>query len=189
MNVVELATLIVGGLKQDDFREKEFDPEKLMESGINYRGELPNYEVFTRRYREGVNSPSMDYGFLCFYRIAEGVIELRRKRTAVQEGREKKDVPRPSMILEGEVVEGEEADYFPPEMQGESLWKAYKELEDERAKVVHAFLYNEDPVGGHENIIADRFEGEEQAATRRARARYIARRMLDSEFWASSESG
>jgi hypothetical protein len=70
MNVVELATLIVGGLKQDDFREKEFDPEKLMESGINYRGELPNYEFFTRLYREGVNSPSMDYGFLCVYRIA-----------------------------------------------------------------------------------------------------------------------
>ena len=189
MNVVELATLTVVGMKQDDFREKEFDPEEFMGSGINYRGELPNYEFFTRLYREGVNSPSMDYGFLCFYRIAEGVIELRRKKIAVQEGKEKQNIPKPSVFLEGEIVDGEEADYFPPEMQGESFWEAYKELEDERVKVGHAFLHNEDPVGGHEDIIADRLEGEEQAATRRARARYIARRMLYSEFWASSELG
>jgi len=60
MNVVELATLTVVGMKQDDFREKEFDPEEFMRSGINYRRELPNYEFFTRLNREGVNSPSMD---------------------------------------------------------------------------------------------------------------------------------
>ena len=47
MNVVELATLTVVGMKQDDFREKEFDPKEFMRSGINYRRELPNYEFFT----------------------------------------------------------------------------------------------------------------------------------------------
>jgi hypothetical protein len=188
INIVELATLLMSGMKEDDFHEKVFDPEEFIGPGLNY-GELPNYEFFTRLYREGTNSLSMDYGFLCFFRIAEGVIELRRKAIMKQEGKPKEDVPRSSVFSDDEVVEGDEASpFFPAELMGESLWSAFKRLEDERTKVGHAFLYNEDPLGGHADIIADRLEAEEQAGTRRAQARYIARRLLQSEYFYSSES-
>lgn len=186
MNVAELATFTLSGMKQDDFREKLFDPEQFFGPGVNY-GELPNYELFTGLYREGANSSSVDYGFLCFFRIAEGVIHLRRKRVIEQEGKDPNDVSRSDVFLEGEIVEGEGVDDFPPELKGESLWKVYKELERQRNKVGHAFLYHEDPVAGHQDIIADRLEGEEQAGTRRAQARYLARRMLQSEFWPPDE--
>lgn len=64
-NVAEIATLMLSGMKQDDFREKVFDPEQFLGSGLNYEG-LPNYAFFMRLYREGANSSSVDYGFLCF---------------------------------------------------------------------------------------------------------------------------
>ncbi len=148
MNVAELATLTLGGVKDDDFREKTFDPEQFFGSGISY-GELGHYEFFTRLYREGVNSSSMDYGFLCFFRIAEGVIEPRRKAIVEQEGKPKEDVPRSSVFSDDEVVEGDEASpFFPTGLMGKSLWSAFKRLEDDRTKVGHAFLYNEDPLGG-----------------------------------------
>ncbi len=187
-NVVELATLVMSGIKQDDFREKAFDPEQFLDSeGLAYEV-LPNYEFFTRLYREGANTSSVDYGFLCFYRIAEGVIELRRKRIIEGEGKLPKDVPGPSVISDDEVVEGKEAsEAFPPDMLGESLWKAFKSLEDDRVKVGHAFLHSEDPVSGHANIIAERLEGEEQAARRHAQARFLARRMLETEYFATDE--
>ncbi len=186
INVAEIATHMLSGMKQDDFREKVFDPEQFLGSGLNY-GELPNYEFFMRLYREGANSSSVDYGFLCFFRIAEGVIQLRRKKIMEREGKAPNKVPRSDVFLEGEVVGGEGAEDFPPELQGKSFWEAYKELEKQRNSVGHAFLYDEDPIAGHADIIADRLEGEEKAGTRRAQARYLARRMLQSEFWASDE--
>lgn len=181
-NVVELATLTLSGMKQDDFREKAFDPEQFLGDGLSYE-ELPNYEFFTRLYREGANSSSVDYGFLCFFRIAEGVVKMRRKKIN-QEGRK---VSLADVFLDNEVIE-EEADDFPPELQGKTLWLAYKKLSEHRDKVAHAFVNNEDPMGGYGDIITDRLEGEEQAGTRRAQARYLARRMLRSEFWASDGS-
>ena len=185
MNVVELATLTVGGMKQDDFREKPFDPEAFLGSGLAYEV-LPNYEFFTHLYREGANSSSVNYGFLCFFRIAEGVMKLRRQRITEEEG---KKLSLSDVFLDAEVIEGEEADLFPTELRGESLWVAFKKLYERRDKVAHAFLNREDPVSGHEDIITDRLESEEHAATLRAQARYIARRMLETEFWASSASG
>ena len=181
MNVVELATLTVGVMKQDDFREKVFDPEAFLGPGLNY-GELPLYEFFMRLYREGANSSSVDYGFLCFFRIAEGVMKMRRKKINEEEGRK---VSLADVFLDGEVIDGEGVDDFPQELHGKSLWSAYKKLCEERDKIAHAFLNNEDPVAGHADIIADRLEGEESAGTRRAQARYLSRRMLQSEFWAS----
>ena len=65
-NVAELATFTLYDTKEDDFHEKVFRVEEFIgEHGLNY-GELPNYELFTRLYREGTNSSSVDYGFLCF---------------------------------------------------------------------------------------------------------------------------
>jgi hypothetical protein len=141
---------------------------------------LPNYEFFTHLYREGANSSSVNYGFLCFFRIAEGVMKLRRKRITEGEG---KKVSLSDVFLDDEVIEGEEADLFPTELRGKSIWVACKKLYEQRDKVAHAFLNREDPVSGYGDIIADRLEEEEQAATRRAQARYIARLMLESEFW------
>jgi hypothetical protein len=137
---------------------------------------------FMRLYREGVNLSSMEYNFLCFFRITEGIILLRRKRIAKRKGKSVGDVPRPRVFLEGEIVEGEGADQFSPELRGESLYKAYEELNIELRKVAHAFLDEEDPVSDYENIIVDRLGREAEEATRRAKARYIARRMLDSGF-------
>ena len=56
-------------------------------------------------------------------------------------------------------------------------------------KVAHAFLNNKDPVVEHEYIIAERLGGGEQAGTRRSQARYVARRMRQTEFWVSGEQG
>jgi hypothetical protein len=183
-----LATLTLGSVKDDDFKEKEFDSEQFLGDGLNY-GELPHYEFFTRLYREGVNSSSVDYGFLCFYRVAEGIIELRRKSIIEQEGKMPDDVPRPSVVLDAEVVEGDEAsEVFQADMLGESFWTAFKNLEDDRVKIGHAFLHSEDFLDGHADIISDRLEGEEHAGTRRAKARYIARRLLQTEYFYSRES-
>ena len=189
INVAELATLTVYGTKEDDFREKMFRVEGFAgEHGLNY-GELPNYEFLTRLYREGMNSSSMDYGFLCFFRLAEGVIELRRRVIVEQEGKRPEDVPRSSVLSDEDVIEGDEASkLFPAEQMGESLWTAFKRLDDDRTKVGHAFLYSEDPIGGHADIIAERLEGEARAGTRRAQARYIARRLMDSMYFYSNES-
>jgi hypothetical protein len=179
MNIVELASLTVGVMKQDDFREKVFDPEQFLGSGLNYE-ELHLYEFFMRLYREGANSSSVDYGFLCFFRIAEGVMKMRRKKINEEESRK---VALADVFADDEVIKGDGADDFPPELQGKTLWLAYKKLCEHRDKVAHAFLNNEDPVAGHADIIADRLEGEERAATRRAQARYVARRMLESEYF------
>ncbi len=184
-NVAEIATFTLSGTKQDDFREKVFDPARFLGSGLNY-SRLPNYEFFMRLYREGANSSSVDYGFLCFFRIAEGVLELRRKKIMEEEGKSPDQVPRPNVFLEDEIIEGEEANDFSTELRGESLWEAYKVLDRQRNKVAHASLHSEDPLSGHNDIIADRLEGEKEAGTRRVQARYLARRMLRSEFWASS---
>jgi hypothetical protein len=127
------------------------------------------------------------YGFLCFYRVAEGIIKLRRKWIIEQEGKSPEEVTSPSVV--SEVVEGDEASKaFTPDMLGESLWTAFKNLEDDRVKIGHAFLHSEDPLEGHADIISDRLEGEEQAGTRRAQARYIARCLLQTEYFYSSES-
>ena len=133
-NVFELATLTLSGMKQDDFREKLFDPETFLGSGLDYRGELPHYEFFTRLYGEGANSSSVDYGFLCFFRIAEGVVELRRRRAAEREGKLKKDVPKPDVFLDDEIVKGKDEDSFPKELQDKPLYDAYKELEKQRRR-------------------------------------------------------
>jgi Methylamine utilization protein MauJ len=189
MNIAEIATYTLSGMKQDDFREKVFDPEQFLGSGLNYE-KLPNYEFFMRLYREGANSSSIDYGFLCFFRIAEGVILLRRKRIAEREGKSWKEVPRPEVFLDHETAENDENDeenLFSSELLGKSLWEVYEKLKGDRVKVGHGFLDEEDPLRGHEDIIADRLEGEEQAGTRRAQARYLARRMLQTEFWASDK--
>lgn len=185
-NVAEIATFTLSGRKQDEFREKVFDPERFFGHGLNY-DELPNYEFFMRLYREGANSSSVDYGFLCFFRIAEGVLELRRKKVMEKDNKSLEQVPRSSVFLEKEIVEGEEAEDFPPELQEASLWEAYKELDRQRNKVAHAFLHSEDPLSGHDDIIADRLEGEERAGTRRSQARYLARRMLRNEYWVANE--
>ncbi|PLS86484.1 MAG: hypothetical protein CYG60_06970 [Actinobacteria bacterium] len=187
-NVTEISTYTLSGMKQDDFPEKVLDLEQFFgAAGLNYR-RIPRYEFFTRLYRECVGSSSVDYGFLCFFRIAEGILELRRKRVMEAKGKSKDEVPRPTLFSPEEVVEGEAASSFPTDLQDRSLWEAYKELEKQRNKVAHAFLRSEDPLSGHDDIIADRLEGEERAGTRRAQARYLAQRMLRSEFWAHDEN-
>ena len=187
-NVTEISTYTLSGTKQDDFPEKTLDLRHFFgeAGGLSYR-RVPRYELFMRLYREGMSSSSVDYGFLCFFRIAEGILELRRKRAVEAEGKPKEQVPRSGLFSSGEVVEGEAASSFPTELQGQSLWEAYKELDKQRTKVAHAFLHSEDPLSRHEDIIADRLEGEERAGTRRAQARFLARRMLRSEFWASKD--
>lgn len=186
MNAVELSTLSLSGMKQADFHEKMFDPEEFFGPGVSYEA-MPNYEFFTRLYREGANSSSVDYDFLCFFRIAEGVMLLRRKRIAEQEDKSWKKVPRPEVFLDHETAENDEENLFPPELLGKSLFEVYENLKGDRVKVGHGFLDEEDPLQNYEDIIADRLEGEELAGTRRAQARYLARRMLRSEFWASEE--
>jgi hypothetical protein len=185
-NIVELATLTASGEKVADFHEKIFDAEEFLgSSGMAYET-LPHYHFFTGLYREGVNSSSVDYGFLCFFRMAEGVMKWRRKRILKQEGRK---VSFDDVVQEGEFIEGEDARLFPAELQGKSLWAACKKLYQQRHRVAHAFLDREDPVSGHVDIIADRLEVQEEATKRRAQAQYIARRMLESEYWPSIEAG
>jgi len=94
------------------------------------------------------------------------------------------------VLSEDEVIEGDEAsDIFPAEQMGESLWTAFRRLEDYRTKIGHAFLYSENPLERYADIIAERLEAEERAGTRRAQARYIARRLMDSMyFYSSNES-
>jgi hypothetical protein len=137
----------------------------------------------------GVNSYSVDYGFLCFFRLAEGIVFIRRKRIAGERNRPWKKISRLDVFMAHEINEGTEAEEaFPPKLLGNSLSDAYEQLGEERVKVAHAFFDEEDPVHGHAGIIADRLEGEDHAATRRAQARYIAHRLLKTEYWSSDES-
>lgn len=59
-NIVELATFTMGGMKDDDFPEQEFNPEQFLGSGLAYET-LPLYEFFTGLYRDGLNSHSVDF--------------------------------------------------------------------------------------------------------------------------------
>jgi hypothetical protein len=115
------------------------------------------------------------------------IIKLRRKWIIEQEGKSPEEVTGPSVV--SEVVEGDEAsEAFPEDMLGESLWTAFKNLEDASVKVGHAFLHSEDPLEGHADIISDRLEAEEQAGIRHAQARHIARRLMESMYFYSDES-
>ena len=64
---------------------------------------------------------------------------------------------------------------------------AYRRLCEGSDGVSRASPNGEDLVAGCEDILADRLEGEERAGTRCAQARYLARRMLESEFWPADE--
>lgn len=110
-NIVELATLTASGEKVADFHEKMFDAEEFLgSSGMAYET-LPHYHFFTGLYREGVNSSSVDYGFLCFFRMAEGVMKWRRKRILKQEGGK---VSFDDVVQEGEFIEGKDANCSRP---------------------------------------------------------------------------
>ena len=60
-------------------------------------------------YREGVSPSSADYGFLCFFRIAEGIVELRQKKVMEAEDKSKKQVARPGLFSLDKVVDGKAA--------------------------------------------------------------------------------
>jgi hypothetical protein len=128
---------------------------------------------------------------LCFFRIAEGIVFLRRKRVAKEQGRSWKKVPWAEAFEDDEIIEGEEAGEafaLTPELLGESLLAAYERLNADRVKVAHAFLDEEDPLEGHADIIAVRLEAEKRAGSRRAQARYMSRRLKNSLFFYSEES-
>ena len=122
------------------------------------------------------------------FRLAEGIIELRRRAIIEQGGKPPKEVSRPSVLSDDEVIEGDEAaELIPAEELDQSLWTAFKRLEGDRNKVGRAFLYSEGPFEGQAEIIAERREAEERAGTRRAQARYLARRLMHTMYFYSIE--
>lgn len=44
----------------------------------------PEFEGFASLYREGLNSNSQNYQFLCFYKIIEGIRRIREERTRIE---------------------------------------------------------------------------------------------------------
>lgn len=108
---------------------------------------------------------------------------------AQKQGRKWKSIPYKDAFMSHETIGGAEAEEAGlGHLVGKSLLVAYEGLNEDRVKVAHAFLNEEDPIGRYTDILADRLEAAERAATRRAQARYIARRLMRTEFLGGEKS-
>lgn len=172
INIVEKATLTHTVEKTADFREAMLD-EDPFQGGIDY-DDFPLYSYFTYLYREGLNSYSTAYGFLCFYRIIEGIRTLRKARTAQGE----------RIQYENEVIVGDLEEHFPEECRGKRFGFAIEKfLSPLRQKIAHAFIENKRLDLENLEELSGRLELEREYSADRGMAREIVRTMMSNEYW------
>ena len=161
VNTVELTTLTHAVEKVLDYREAVLHKDPF-DGGLDY-ADFPLYSTFVYLYREGLNSSSIAYGFLCFYRIIEGIYKIRNKR-AVEAGERRR--------YDNEKVEGEMVKLFDGEFHGKRFGYVFEKMTSVRTKVAHAFLGGKEGPGVEEfDSLEKRLELEAQVSPIRSQAR------------------
>jgi hypothetical protein len=172
VNVVERTTLTHMAQKMPDYPEAMLDERPFGEAGIDY-SDFPLYTTFAFLYREGLNSSSVNYSFLCFYKVIEGILKLRKQRAARGERRR----------YDNEKIEGKVAQYFPEDFYGKRFGYAIEKMAPIRDRIAHAFLDKDGPDIDQYNSLEVRLKLETEAASYRIQAREIVRVMMHNEYW------
>jgi SEC-C motif len=194
MDVIELRTGSVRISMVTPFREVSFlgDPTRVLSQ------EFLKYASY---YREGLNSNSLNYQFLCFYKIIEGIRKRRQRLTGTAvEAAKTRDVKVASRAedclphtreeqikwLNGTFSTEQAWDdealnaTFPPEVLGIKISKLIKEseqLDTVRNKVAHAILRSEEPT-----LSIDEASNVELVNKWLPLTKSIARYLLNKEF-------
>jgi hypothetical protein len=133
INTVERTTLTHAVQKMHDYHEAML-PNNPFGEGIDYSA-FPLYSTFVYLYREGLNSSSVAYGFLCFFKVIEGILNVRKKRTVKGERRR----------YSNEKVEGALTEHFPEQFHNKKFGYVIDKMRPMRDRVAHAFLDREGP--------------------------------------------
>ena len=172
VNVFERTTLTHMAQKMPDYREARLHDRPFGEEGMDYSA-LPLYPTLAYLYREGLNSSSVNYGFLCFYKVIEGILKLRKQRASRGERRR----------YDNEKIEGEIAEHFPEEFHRKRFGFAIEKMAPIRDRIAHAFLDKDGPDVEHYDTLEERLKLETEASSHRVRAREIVRVMMRNEYW------
>jgi len=172
VNVVERTTLTHMVQKMPDYSDALLDEWLFGEEGIDY-SDFPLYSTFAYLYREGLNSSSVNYGFLCFYKVIEGMLKLRKQRAARGERRR----------YDNEKIEGEIAENFPKEFHGKRFGYVIRKMALVRDRIAHAFLDKDGPDIEQYDSLDERLKLEADASLYRPQAREIVRVMMHNEYW------
>ncbi len=176
INAVERTTLTHAVQKVHDYPEAVL-PEDPFDGGINYAN-FPLYSTLVYLYREGLNSSSFAYGFLCFYKVIEGIRKMREKKAAEGERRR----------YENEKVEGQMTKHFDEEFHGKRFGYVMEKMTPMRDKLAHAFLDTEGPEIEEFDSLDKRIELETELSRLRSQAREIVKVMMHNEYWATQSS-
>lgn len=171
VNVAERTTLTHMAQKMADYQEAMLDENPFGE-GLDY-SEFPLYTTLAYLYREGLNSSSVAYGFLCFYKVIEGIQKVRKHRAA--EGR--------ILRYDNEKIEGEMAEHFPEEFEDKRFGYAIQKMGPTRDKIAHAFLDKDGGDVEQYDSLDERMRLEAEASSLRTQAREIVRVMMHNEYW------
>ncbi len=176
VNAVEKTTLTHAVEKVPDYREAIL-PEDPFNGGVNY-ADFPGYTTFAYLYREGLNSSSIAYGFLCFFKVIEGILKIRATKAAKGERRR----------YDNEKVVGELAEHFDEEFHGKRFGYVIDKMRPMRARVAHAFLDRESPDIEDSESLNERLELEVTLSPLRSQAREMVRVMMHNEYWVPHHS-
>lgn len=172
VNVAVRTTLSHMAQKMPDYPEARLDENPFGEEGVDCSA-LPLYSTLTYLYREGLNSSSVNYGFLCFYKVIEGILKLRRQRASAGDRRH----------YENEKVEGDIAKHFPEEFHAKRFGYVKEKMTPVRDRIAHAFLEKGAPDMEQYDYLEERLKLETEASSYRVQAREIVRVMMYNEYW------
>ena len=124
-------------------------------------------------YRHGWGYRS--YGFLCFYRIIEGILKMCETR-AVEGVRRRYD---------NEKVEGERVERFDKEFHGKKFGYVVEKMTPARDRLAHTF-FDKKGIDSEELGLDKRIELEARLGQLRSQAREMVKVMMHSEYWSPS---
>lgn len=173
VNVVEKTTLTHRAQKMADYPEARLDEHPFGKEGMDYSA-LPLYTTLTYLYQEGLNSSSVNYSFLCFYKVIEGIRKMREQRSANGEHRR----------YSNEKVEGAITQHFPEKFHNKKFSYVIDEmLLPTRNRIAHAFLDKDGPDIEQYDSLEKRLKLEREVSSYRVQAREIVRVMMQNEYW------
>lgn len=153
--------------------------EKMVD--ITERGlSSPEYRTVLAAYREGANSRNPFYQFLCFYKVIEGVRNLRKQRRAatIDAGggyREPPDEKIPPLIGDLHLSNPHEVQAFTPHL-GKKFTRVTDDLRDELRNVIAHLEPTKDC------LVADKFEDVMDCELAVPVIRFICRIMMNNEI-------
>jgi len=157
-------------------RIKEFSPPPF--------SSLPEFQLLFSSYREGMNATNIFYQFLCFYRIVEGIGQMRKRQSKRVEylgmvipppANELFPLNLPPANTNGDPSE----DFFGPYL-GKQFVEVIVELQGViRDVVAHGIMPSQEEDG---SLVADRFEDVRRCRLAFPVIRHIARTMMVNEM-------